>query len=425
MKRHASWAVAALCLIGHAHAIDPRDTRMLASPAIHGDSVAFAYDNDLWLVPRAGGSARRLTQAPGREFTPKFSPDGRWLAFSAEYGDNVDVYVMPAGGGEAKRLTWHPGVDLVRGFTPSGDVLFQSEEGQFTTRLSLLYTMPPTGGVPTRLPVPSGFKAAISPDGKTLAYSPNNEVFRQWKNYRGGTQSRIWLLDLASLAVSEVPKPAGGSNDTDPMWIGATLYFNSDRDGEFNLFRYDAGTKQSTRLTTFADFPVNAPDAGANGAIVFEQAGWLHELDTRSGATRRLVVSAVSDLAEARPRIASDVKWVREAAVSPDIQRIAFNYRGEIVTVPASKGDPRQLTRAPGANDHSPAWSPDGRRIAWFSDADGEYALYVGAQDGSGTPRKYALDGAGYYDSPMFSPDGKRLAYQDNSQSLWVIVLSS
>ncbi len=425
MKRYATWAVAALCWIGHAHAIDPRDTRMLANPAVHGDRIVFSYDNDLWLVPRAGGSARRLTQAAGREFAPRFSPDGRWLAFSAEYGDNVDVYVMPAGGGEAKRLTWHPGVDLVRGFTPAGEVLFQSEEGQFTTRLSMLYTIPATGGVPTRVPVPSGFKAALSPDGKTLAYSPNNEVFRQWKNYRGGTQSRIWLLDLASLAVAEVPKPAGGSNDTDPMWIGATLYFSSDRDGEFNLYRYDAAAKQSTRLTTFADFPVTSPDAEAGGAIVFEQAGWLHELDTKSGSARRLVVSAVSDLAEARPRIASDLKWVREVAVSPDIQRIAFNYRGEIVSVPARKGDPRQLTRAPGANDHSPAWSHDGRRIAWFSDADGEYALYVGAQDGSGSPRRYALDGAGYYDSPLFSPDGKRLAYQDNSQSLWVIDLAS
>lgn len=293
----------ALLIGSTAQAIDVRDTRMLANPAVYGDRVAFSYDNDLWLVPRAGGSARRLTQAPGREFAPKFSPDGHWLAFSAEYGDNIDVYVMPASGGEAKRLTWHPGTDLVRGFTPAGDVLFQSEEGQYTNRLAPLYTVPVAGGVPKRLPVPSGFKAAVSPDGKTLAYSPNAEAFRQWKNYRGGTQSRLWLLDLGSLAVTEVPKPAGGSNDTDPMWIGGALYFNSDRDGEFNLYRYDAASKQSTRLTTFDDFPVISPDADAGGAIVFEQAGWLHEFDTRSGATRRLVVSAVSDLAEDRKSV--------------------------------------------------------------------------------------------------------------------------
>lgn len=425
MRCRAFVAAMALGWIGSAHAVDPRDTRMLSTPAVHGDSVAFAYDNDLWLVPRAGGTARRLTQAPGREFSPRFSPDGRWLAFSAEYGDNTDIYVMPAAGGEVRRLTWHPGVDLVRGFTPNGDVLFQSEEGQFTQRLTALYTVPVAGGVPKRVPVPSGSKAALSPDGKTLAYSPNGEVFRQWKNYRGGTQSRIWLLDMQSLAVREIQKPAGGGNDTDPMWIGATLYFNSDREGEFNLYRHDAAGGKSTRLTTFADFPVNAPDADAGGAIVFEQAGWLHEFDTRSGATRRLAVSAVSDLAETRPRIASDVKWVREVAGSPDLKRLAFNYRGEIVTVPAAKGDPRQITRSTGANDHSPAWSADGRQLAWFSDADGEYALYVGAQDGSGAPRKYTIDGAGYYDSPLFSPDGKRIAFQDNSQSLRVIDLAS
>ncbi len=418
-------ACAALAWGTTAQGVDPADTRLLAQPAVHGESVAFSYDNDLWLVHRSGGSARRLTQATGREFAPKFSRDGRWLAFSAEYGGNVDVYVMPATGGEARRLTWHPGNDLVRGFTPGGEVLFQSDEAQFTRRLSSLYTVAVNGGVPQRLPVPSGFKAAISPDGTTLAYSPNSEEFRQWKNYRGGTQSRIWLLDLKSLAVKEVPKPAGGSNDTDPMWIGATLYFNSDRDGEFNLYRYDAASTQSTRMTTFDDFPVTSPDADAGGVIVFEQAGWLHELDTRSGSLRRIVVSAVSDLAETRPRIAADVKWLRESAPSPDLKRLAFNYRGEIVTVPAEKGDPRQITHAPGANDHSPAWSADGRLLAWFSDADGEYALHVGAQDGSGTPRRYRLDGAGYYDSPLFSPDGKRIAFQDNSQSLWVIELAS
>ena len=425
MRCRAVVAAMALGMVGSAHAVDPRDTRMLGTPAVHGDTVAFAYDNDLWLAPRAGGGARRLTQAAGIEFYPHFSPDGRWLAFSADYGDNIDAYVMPATGGEVRRLTWHPGADIVRGFTPDGAVLLQSPEGHYTRRLAYLYTVPVTGGVPTRLPVPTGFKAALSADGSTLAYTPNAEAFQQWKNYRGGTQSRIWLLDLKSLAVKEVPKPAGGGNDTDPMWIGGTLYFNSDRDGEFNLYRYDSASAQSTRLTTFADFPVATPNAAANGAIVFEQAGWLHELDTTTGKVRRLVISAVSDLAETRPRIASDVKWVREVAAAPDLKRLAFNYRGEIVTVPAEKGDPRQITRSTGANDHSPAWSADGRQLAWFSDADGEYALHVGAQDGSGTPRKYTVEGAGYFDTPLFSPDGKRIAYQDNAQSLWVIDLAS
>ncbi len=423
--KHASIALMVLCCTSvNAWAVDVGDTRMLSDPAVRGERIAFAYDNDLWLVARAGGGARRLTQAPGSEFSPHFSGDGRWLAFSADYGDNIDAYVMPAGGGEVRRLTWHPGADIVRGFTPDGRVLFQSQEGQHSRRLAYLYTVPVEGGMPQRLPVPSGFKAALSPDGKTLAYTPNAEPFRQWKNYRGGTQSRIWLLDMASLAVREVPKPAAGSNDTDPMWIGDTLYFNSDRDGEFNLYRHEAAGP-ATALTTLTGFPVNNPRADAGGVIVFEQAGWLHEFDTKSGTIRRIVVSAVSDLVETRTRLASDVKWVREASASPGLERIAFNYRGEIVSMPAEKGDPRQLTRSTGANDHSPNWSPDGRSIAWFSDASGEYELFVGAQDGSGTPKRYRLEGAGYYDSPLFSPDGKRIAYQDNSQSLWVIDLAS
>jgi tricorn protease len=408
------------------HAIDVNNTRMLAMPAVHGDKLAFVYDNDLWLASRAGGTARRLTQSAGQESLPHFSPDGKWLAFSADYGDNVDVYVMPASGGEMRRLTWHPGQDIVRGFTPdSASVLFESPDGQFTNRLRYLYTVPVTGGPPTRLPIPSGSKAALSPDGKTIAYTPNQERFQQWKNYRGGTQSRIWLMNLSDYAVKEVPKPAGGSNDTDPMWIGDTLYFNSDRNGEFNLFRYDAASAQVNQLTTLKDFPVTNPDASAEGVIVFEQGGYLHEFDTRSGTQKQIVLSAISDLAETRPRIASDVKWVREAAASPDLKRIAFNYRGEIVSVPADKGDPRQLTRSPGANDHSPAWSADGKQIAWFSDESGEYELLLGNQDGSGKPKHFKLEGAGYYDTPKFSPDSKRIAYRDNSQSLWVTDLIS
>src|SRR5690606_12655448 len=253
-----------------ATAVDVQDTRMVDEPAAHGTLLAFTYDNDLWLAPRNGGPARRLTQAPGRERFPRFSPDGRWLAFSANYGGNVDVYVMPASGGEPRGLTWPPGRDLVRGFTPDGSaVLYESEEGTVTRRSGFLYTVPVAGGVPTRLPVPSGSKAALSPDGRTLAYTPQREAFGQWKNYRGGRQSRIWLLDLGDLSVREVLKADGGSNETDPMWIGGTLYFNSDRNGEFNLFRYDAASGHAVQLTRFEDFPVRAPSADDAGGIVF------------------------------------------------------------------------------------------------------------------------------------------------------------
>ncbi|MCX7557017.1 PDZ domain-containing protein [Xanthomonadaceae bacterium JHOS43] len=407
-------------------ATDPADTRMVREPANGGARIAFVYDNDLWLAGREGGTARRLTSAAGREQLPVFSPDGQWLAFSADYHGNTDVYVMPAGGGEAKRLTWHPGADLVRGFTPDGKaVLFSSPRSVHTNRHTHLYTVPVEGGVAQRLPIPSGSKAAISPDGRRIAYTPLGERFNQWKHYRGGTQSRIWIMDLSSFAVTEVPKPASGSNDTDPMWQGERLLFSSDRDGEFNLYAWMPGESAPVALTALRDFPVLSPSIGSDGSVVFEHGGALHRLDAGASASTQLAVSAVSDLTETRPRIASGAKWVRDAAPSPDLKRLALEYRGEIVTVPAEKGDPRNLSNSPGAHDRSPAWSADGKQVAWFSDAGGEYALHVARQDGRGETRRHVLDGAGFYDQLAWSPDGRHLSFRDNSQSLWIITLAS
>ncbi|HEY0683456.1 MAG TPA: PDZ domain-containing protein [Steroidobacter sp.] len=423
MKHTTLLALLGLAVAPLGHAADAGNTRMLSSPAVRGQNLAFVYDNDIWLTSLSGGSARRLTQAPGRESALRFSPDGQWLAFSANYGDNTDIYVMPAQGGETRRLTWHPGRDVVVGFTPDGRVMFYSERGRFAPQTNQLYSVAVTGGVPTRLPVPVGTKAAFSADGRTLAYLPGRDVFRQWKNYRGGTQSRLWLMDMGDYSVKEVPKPADGGNDTDPMWVGGTLYFNSDRNGEFNLFRHDANG--ATQVTQLKDFPVTEPSTDGSGVIVFEQGGYLHRLDTRDNTVQQIRISAISDLIETRPRLASDPKWVREAAASPDLKRMAFNYRGEIVTVPAEKGDARQLTRSTGANDQSPTWSADGKQIAWFSDVSGEYELLLADQDGKAKPRHYRLSGAGFYEDPLFSPDGARIAYRDNTQSLWVIELGT
>jgi tricorn protease len=424
MNHRTMLALFGLMIASQGYAANGDNTRMLSAPAVHGQNLAFVYDNDVWLTSLAGGSARRLTHAPGQESALRFSPDGQWLAFSANYGDNTDVYVMPAQGGEVRRLTWHPGTDVVVGFNPEGRVLFHSERGRFASQLTQLYSVAITGGVPERIAVPSSYKAALSADGRTLAYSPSREMFQQWKNYRGGTQSRLWLMNMSDSAVQEVPKPAGGSNDTDPLWVGGTLYFNSDRNGEFNLFRYDA-SGGVTQVTQLKDFPITDPSTDGTGTIVFEHAGYLHRFDTSSNTLQPIRISAISDLIETRPRLASDPKWVRQAAASPDLKRMVFNYRGEIVTVPAEKGDPRQLTRSPGANDHSPEWSANGKQVAWFSDQSGEYELLVGDQDGKGQPRRYALKGAGFYDRPVFSPDGARIAYRDNSQSLWVIELAT
>ena len=401
-------------------------TRLVSEPANGGDRIAFAYDNDLWLVGRDGGVARRLTSAAGREMAPVFSPDGQWLAFSADYHGNTDVYLMPAGGGEARRLTWHPSADLVRGFSADGkSVLFTTQRTVYTNRFTEFFSVPVDGGVPTRLPVPHGDKAALSPDGSLIAYTPLRESFRQWKHYRGGTQSRIWILNLADQSVSEVPKPDGGANDTDPMWHGNRLLFSSDRDGEFNLYAWTQGEGTPTALTALRDFPITSPSIGADGSVVFEHGGWLHRLDAGAAQPIKLPVEAQSDLVETRSRIAEGEKWVRAAAPSPDLKRVALEFRGEIVTVPAEKGDPRNLSESPGAHDRSPAWSADGKRVAWFSDAGGEYALHVATQDGRGEAKRYALEGAGFYDMLAFSPDGEHVSFRDNSQSLWVLSLAT
>ena len=333
-------------------AVDVDDTRLVGDPAVSAEHVAFVYAEDLWIVGRDGGPARRLTSHVGDEQRPRFSPDGSMVAFSAEYDGNTDVYVMSVHGGQPQRLTWHPARDLVQGFTPEGDVLFVSNRQASNRRHTFFVTVPVTGGFPTRLPVPFAFKGAISEDGSTLAYLPNEEAFRQWKNYRGGTASRIWLLDLATLDVVQVPQPAGRCNDTDPMWIAGKLYFLSDRDGEFNLYRYQ-GPDGVERLTDHEDFPIVAASSG-DGVIVYEQGGWLHGYDPGSGSSRRLPVGAAADLVETRPRFVSGDQWIRNAGISPSGARAVFEFRGEIVTVPAEHGDPRVLTGTPGAHERSP-----------------------------------------------------------------------
>lgn len=395
-------------------------------PAAAPDGVVFVADDDLWRVGPEGGTAVRLTSADGHESNPFVSSDGRWIAYTSTWEGNLDVWVMPAHGGEARRLTWHPGRDEARGFTPDGAaVLYSSDEGAYTGRHRRLYTVPVGGGVPTLLPVPHGFDAALSPDGSLLAYTPQREAFTQWKGYRGGTQSRIWLLRLADLSVVEVPKPPGGSNDTNPLWVGADLLFTSDRAGEFNLFRYKQGSREVSQLTRLEEFPVRAATAAPDGSVVFEHGGSLYRASAGGGAPRLIPVEVPADMPEARPRWVSGSWWARSLAGAPGLERVAVELRGEIITFAAEHGDPRPLTASPGAHDRSPAWSPDGRQVAWMSDEGGEYALWLRDQDGRAPARRVPLEGAGYYEQPVWSPDGARIAYQDNSQSLWVVELAT
>ncbi len=406
-------------------AVDTTDTRMLTRPAVSAERVVFSYANDLWTADIEGRNVRRLTSDIGTESNPAFSPDGTLVAFSGQYDGNVDVYIVPAGGGIPKRLTWHPGADVVLGFTPDGkSVLFLSARFSNTRAYAQLFTVPVGGGEAGMLKIPYASDAEISPDGRFIAYTPFAEAFTQWKNYRGGRFSRIWIFNAKDYGIEKLPQPVGRSNDVDPMWIDGKIFFRSDRNGEFNLFSFDPGSKEVKQLTEFKDFPVLSASAGA-GRIVFEQAGSLHLYDVAQGRSRRLMIGVATDLPELRERFAKGSQWLRGGAVSPTGARAVIGFRGEIVTLPAEKGDPRNLTETPAVHERYPAWSPDGKSIAYFSDASGEYELHVAPQDGKGAAKAFKLAGSGFYASPNWSPDSRKIAFADNSLTLFCIDLGT
>ncbi len=291
--------------------INTTDTRMLSQPAISSDQIAFIYAEDLWVANTDGTQPRRLTVDEGVESSPVFSPDGQWIAFSAEYDGNRDVFIVSADGGIPVRLTWHPGADIVRGFTPDGkNVLFISQRATYTNRYFQLFTVPVTGGFPRQLEIPNAYYAVYSPDGQSMAYTPIPDRFQQWKNYRGGTVSSIWIISLGDFAVVKIPKPEGGCNDSNPMWVGDRIYFISDRAGEFNLFSFDPGNNEIKQLTSFTDFPVLSVGSG-NNRIIFEQAGYLHSFDPAASSSKKLTVGIAADLQELRPRFVSGSKYIR------------------------------------------------------------------------------------------------------------------
>lgn len=408
-----------------AAAVDTTDTRLLSQPALSATHVAFIYAGDLYVCDLDGRNVRRLTSDEGVERSPAFSPDGRQIAFSAQYDGNTDVFVVPVTGGVPKRLTWHPGPDVVQGFTPDGGrVLFTSPRAAFTNRYTQLFTVPVAGGLEAALPIPNASRASYNADGTRLAYNPLNPAHLQWKRYRGGSVGTITLYDPKTHATERIAQPATRANDVDPVWLGPTLYFRSDRDGEFNLYQFDPASKAVSRLTSHDDFPVLGIAAAA-GRIAYEQGGYLHVYDVQAKRARRLTVGIGTDLVELRPRFVKGPEWIRSMSVSPSGARAALEYRGEIVTVPAEKGDPRNVTSTTAVHERTPTWSPDGRSLAYFSDAGGEYALHIRAQDGKGDAKVVKLSGSGFYDAPVWSPDSSRIAFRDNGRTLYVLQVSS
>ncbi len=392
-------------------------TRLLRQPTVSQTHIAFAYANDLWIVPRAGGEAKRLTSFPGTESNPHFSPDGKLIAFTGEYDGNADVYLVPAEGGEPRRLTWHPGADLARGWTPDGKrIVFASGRESAPVAYLKLWTVSVDGGMPDPLPLPRAYAGALSPDGKRLAYQDVAPPNVQWRNYRGGQTQPIRVLNTDSYDVEKLPWE--NSNDLEPHWIGSTIYFLSDRDWAINLYSYDTQSKALKQLTHFADYDVKALDTSGDAAV-FEQAGLIHLYDPATGREQPVDIQVHGDFPWLMAHWEDVSNVLRNPAISPTGARVAFEARGDIVTVPAEKGDARNLTQSPGAADRAPSWSGDGKHVAWFSDAGGEYRLMIGSQDGLERPREIPLANPTFYYTPSWSPDSKYVVFTDAGLNLW------
>ena len=399
-------------------------TRLLRSPTVSATQIAFIYAQNLWVVDRAGGAARRLTSFAGQTSNPHFSPDGKWIAFSAEYAGNVDVYVVPTEGGEPKRLTWHPGADTVQGWTPDGkSVLFASARATAAPSAApRFWTVPAEGGVEQPMALPRGYQGKISPNGTHIAYRMNSSWDEERRNYRGGQNRPIWIVDLKTFDL--VTPPWTDSKDMDPVWVGDSVYFISDRDSVANVWSYDNKSKKLAQVTKFTDFDVKTLDSGA-GTVVFEQAGYVHELDPKTGKSHVVEISAVGDFPWMMPRWEDVTSRMTNIALSPTGKRVVVEARGEIFTIPAEKGDVRNLSHSSGSAEHDPAWSPDGKYISYFSDRSGEYQLVIEAQDGIAPPRSIALPHPNRYYTPSWSPDSKKLLYSDTNLNVWVLDIAS
>jgi tricorn protease len=363
--------------------------------------------------------ARRLTSLAGQCSNPQFSPDGKWIAFSADYGGNSDVYVVAAQGGEPRRLTWHPANDTVQGWTSDGKaVLFSSPRGAPAPNATVrFWTVPAEGGLEEPHALPRGYQGKISPSGSHIAYRMNSSWDEERRNYRGGQNRPIWIVDLKSYEL--VSPPWTDSKDMDPVWLGSTVYFISDRDGVANIWAYETKTKKLAQATKFADFDVKSLGAGPD-AVVFEQAGYIHELDPKTGKTKVLPVSVKGDFPWMMTRWEDVTARMSNLAISPTGKRVAVEARGEIFTIPGEKGDVRNLTNSSGSAERAPAWSPDGKFVSYFSDRSGEYKLVIAPQDGVTAAKEIPLANPKHYYTPEWSPDSKKLLFTDTDLRLWV-----
>jgi len=431
IRRLKSFLVSFCALLFFA-SIAAAQTKLLRFPDVHGDKVVFTYGGDLWLASTSGGMATRLTAHPGLELFAKFSPDGNWIAFTGQYDGDEQVYVIPVTGGIPKQLTYYPargplpprwGYDnQVYGWTPDGkSVVFRSLRDHFDLGDCQLYTVSVDGGLPQPLPMPKSGAGDFSPDGTKVIYSPLFRDFRTWKRYSGGWAQQLYIFDLKTHAAEKITDDPRSHRD--PMWIGDKIYFASDRDDTLNLYVYDTKTKRTDEVTHSKKWDVRWPSTDHKNQIVYEMDGELNILDTPTGQSKHISIQVPTDAVAMRPSQVSAAGQIEGFALSPKGERAVFVARGDVFTVPIEKGPTRNLTNSSNAHDKWARWSPDGAKIAFISDMDGEEELYLINQDGSGKPEELTHGLKAMLYAPEWAPDGKHIAFGDKDGKLYVLNL--
>ncbi|HTV91975.1 MAG TPA: PDZ domain-containing protein, partial [Verrucomicrobiae bacterium] len=419
-----TFALAALLLGASFAPAAAANPLILQSPTVSRTQIAFVYGGDIWVVSHEGGTARRIVTGFGLAGAPYFSPDGATIAFSADYDGSTNVYTVAASGGEPTRLTYHPGADIVIGWTPDGGKILYASHRHSENDATQLYTIARGGGIPTELPLPDGTAASYSPDATHLAYVPNGQWEPYWQDYRGGQTTPIWIANLADSSVVSIPR--NNSNDRFPMWIGDTIYFVSDRDGgHYALYSYDGRTRDVKQLVP-NPHGFDIVSASANdGEIVYSKFDAIHLYNPATHMDREVPITIAAEMPELRPQWVPVANQIQNANISPTGVRAVFEAHGDILTVPAENGSVRDITQTPGVMERDPAWSPDGKWIAYFSDAGGEYSLRLKDQKGLSPEKVYQLDPhPSFYYSPTWSPDSKKIAYEDKHGRLFYIDVS-